>query len=46
MKEIDALVDSETVCLWLVDHRFDRVIKTLCCMSIAKGRFQNWIEIQ
>jgi len=23
-------VDSETVCLWLVDHSYDRTIKTLC----------------
>jgi len=23
-------IDSETVCLWLVDHSFDRAIKTLC----------------
>jgi len=26
------LVDSETVCLWLVDHSFDRAIKTLSCL--------------
>jgi len=25
-------VDSETVCLWPVDHSFDRAIKTLCCL--------------
>jgi len=25
-------VDSETVCLWLVDHSIDRVIKILCCL--------------
>jgi len=28
----DIAVDSETVCLWLVDHSFDRAIKTLCCL--------------
>jgi len=28
----DTLVDSETVYLWLVDHSFDRAIKTLCCL--------------
>jgi len=26
----DIVVDSETVCFWLVDHSFDRAIKTLC----------------
>jgi len=25
-------VDSETVCLWLDDHSFDRAMKTLCCL--------------
>jgi len=24
---------TETVCLWLVDHSYDRVIKILCCYS-------------
>jgi len=28
----DVAVDFETVCLWLVDHSFDRTIKTLCCL--------------
>jgi len=27
----DTAVDSETVCLWLVDHSYDRALKTLCC---------------
>jgi len=30
--EEDIAVDSKTVCLWLVDHSFDRAIKTLCCL--------------
>jgi len=25
-------VDSETVCIWLVDRSFDRAIKALCCL--------------
>jgi len=25
-------VDSETVCLWLADHSFDRAMKILCCL--------------
>jgi len=28
----DIAVDSETVCLWLVDRSYDRTIKTLCCL--------------
>jgi len=32
----DIAVDSETVCLWLVDHSYDRTIKTLCCRKL------NW----
>jgi len=28
----DVAVDSETVCLWLFDHSFDRAIKTMCCL--------------
>jgi len=28
----DFAVDSETVCLWLDDHNYDRAIKTLSCL--------------
>jgi len=34
----DIAVDSETVCLWLVDHSYDRAIKD-SVLSIAKVRF-------
>jgi len=26
----EIVVGSETVCFWLVDHSYDRTIKTLC----------------
>jgi len=29
----DIAVDFETLSFWLVDHRFDRAIKILCCLS-------------
>jgi len=28
----DIAVDSETECLWLADHCYDRDTKTLCCL--------------
>jgi len=40
------LVDSETVCLWLVDHSYDRAIYKDSVLSIAKVRFYKWIQIQ
>jgi len=33
----DTLVDSEIVCLWLIDHSFDRAIKKDTVLSIAIG---------
>jgi len=28
----DITVDSETVCLWLVNHNYVRAIKTIFCL--------------
>jgi len=32
----DIVVDSETVCLWLVDHSYDRAKNTLCCLELKR----------
>jgi len=38
----DIAVDSETVRLWLVDHSYDRAIKTLCSLWL---NWDYWIYI-
>jgi len=41
----DIAVDSETVCLWIVDCSFDRAIKTLCYLELYKVRFEQSKEV-
>jgi len=35
VSESTAMFDSETVCLWLVDHSFDRAIKICAVYSLV-----------
>jgi len=39
----DFAVVSETVCLWLVVHSYDRAIKTLCCLKLISDF--NYVNI-